>query len=108
MDKTYQLLSTDLLLGKEETKSKLYVRWNNLKVNYISTNLDGSNVRKYVSTKHPENLTKEERHRVLNCSLSSFDDDEIVNYNDLFLQFEFIKEIENEEEYTLSEEWLNY
>jgi hypothetical protein len=108
MKKVYQLLSTDLLLGNEETESKLYVRWDNLKVNYITTNLDGSNVKKYVSTKHPQNLTEEERYKVLDCTLSSFDNDEIVNYNDLFLHFEFIEEIENEEEYILSEEWLNF
>ena len=104
----FQLLSNDLLLGDEERPSKLYVKWDNKKVEYVTTDLDGSNHQYFESTIHPENLNEEQRFRVLNYCLSSFDKDEIVNYNDLFLQNEFITEANIFENYELSEEWLNY
>ena len=104
----FQLLSTDLLLGDNETLSKLYVWWNNEKVLYITTNVDGSNHQYFESTKHPEKLTSDERYRVLSSVLSTFDKDEIVNYKDLFLQNEFITESNIPNKYTLSEEWLTY
>lgn len=51
------------------------------------------NKRFFQATKDPEHLTDEERYRILDYCLSSFDEDEIVNYHDLFIQREFIKEI---------------
>jgi hypothetical protein len=104
----YQLMSTDLLMGDEETLSKLYVHWDNKMVRYITTDFDGANHQYFNSTKHPEDLTEDERYRVLSCTLSKFDKDEIVNYNDLFLQGEFIETSNIPKNYTLSEEWLNY
>lgn len=104
----FQLLSSELLMGDEERPTKLYVQWDNEKVRYITTDLDGSNHQYFESTKHPEQLTDEERHRVLSYCLSSFNKDEIVNYNDLFLQGEFITEANIFKNYTLSEEWLNF
>ena len=107
MENVYQLLSTDLLFGEEEIQSKLYVNWDNDKVFYITTDLDGSNHKYFESIKHPEQLTDEERQRVLKYCLGTFDKDEIVNYNDLFLQGEFITDSNIPKEYSLSEEWLN-
>lgn len=104
----YQLLNNDILLGDNETQSKLYVKWDNDKVHYITTDLNGSNHNYFESTKHPSQLTQEERYRVLSYCLGKFDKDEIVNYNDLFLQNEFITESNIPSEYVLSEEWLNY
>jgi hypothetical protein len=103
----FQLLNNEVLLGDNETPAKLYVQWDNNTVRYITVD-ENNNVLFYESTKHPQDLTDEERHRVLSYCLSSFDKDEIVNYNDLFLQFEFVEETEQFEEYSLSEEWLNY
>ena len=105
---TYQLLSCDLLMGDNEIQSKLYVNWNNEVINYITTNLDGTNHQYFQSTKHPSQLTDDERCRVLRYCLSSFNKDEIVNYNDLFLQNEFIIESNVPKSYELSEEWLNF
>jgi len=102
----FQLLSVDLLLGDNETPSKLYVNWNNEVVNYIITDMDGSNHQYFQSTIHPEKLTDEQRHRILSYCLSSFNDNEIVNYNDLFLQGEFITEANIFKNYTLTDEWL--
>jgi hypothetical protein len=101
MKTLYQLLNSSLLMGEEEKESKLYFKWNNKKVYYITTDLDGSNHQYFESTKHPEELSDEERYRVLNYCLSDFYKDEIVNYNDLFLQNEFIIES------ILTDEWLN-
>lgn len=108
MKNIFQLLSADLLLGDEETPSKLYVKWNREKVEYITTDMDGTNHQYFKSTKHPQDLTEGERHRILKYCLGSFDKDEIVNYNDLFLQNEFITEANIFKDYSLSEEWLNY
>lgn len=110
MKKVYQLLNSDLLLGDKEVESKLYVNWDENKVFYITTDLNGENHQYFESTKHPENLTNEERFRVLDYCLgnNNYDKDEIVNYNDLFLQSEFIKQSQTLKEYSLSEEWLNY
>ena len=110
MSKTniYQLLSNDLLLGDNEVESKLYVKHNNQKVSYITTDLDGTNHQYFESTKHPQNLTKEERGKVLDYCLGKYNEDEIVNFNDLFLQNEFIIESNIPKKYELSETWLNY
>ena len=56
----FQLLSSELLMGDEERPTKLYVQWDNEKVRYITTDLDGSNHQYFESTKHPEQLTDEE------------------------------------------------
>lgn len=103
----YQLLNSSILYGEKEEKSKLYVKWDNDKVFYITTDLNNTNHKYFESTKHPENLTDEERHRVLKYCLGRFDKDEIVNYNDLFLQGEFIINSNTPNDYVLSEEWLN-
>lgn len=104
----YQLLNDRIELGDEGRPSRLYVNWDNVKVRYITTDIDGSNHQYFESTIHPEKLNSEQRYRVLSYCLSSFDDDEIVNYNDLFLQNEFIIESNIPSGYKLSEEWLNY
>lgn len=104
----FQLLNSELLLGDNETPSKLYVNWNNEKISYITTDLDGNNHQYFESTIRPEKLNDEQRYRILKYCLSNFDKDEIVNYNDLFLQNEFIIEANIFQNYSLSEEWLNY
>lgn len=104
----FQLLNENLLLGDNETQSKLYVHWDTNKVRYITTDMDGSNHQYFESTIHPEQLTDEQRYKVLSYCLSSFDKDEIVNYNDLFLQNEFIIESNIFKNYLLENEWLNY
>ena len=103
----FQLLSSSLLLGDEERQSKLYVNWDNLEVRYITTDLNGNNHQYFKSVKHPQHLTEDERHRVLRYCLSTFNSDEIVNYNDLFLQNEFIVEANVFKNYELTDEWLN-
>lgn len=103
----FQLLNTDILVGDNEKPTKLYVNWDNNQVRYITTDQDNTNHKCFVLTKHPEKLTDEERHRVLEYCLGTFEKDEIVNYNDLFLQSEFIEECNTFDNYTLTEEWLN-
>ena len=61
-------------------------------IEYYSKDSTGA-IRNYVATKDPEKLTVEERHRVLDYTLPKHDEDEIVNYLDLFLQGEFIEEL---------------
>jgi hypothetical protein len=104
---TFNLLSTSLLMGDEERPSKLYVSWDTSEVRYISTDADGTNHQYFESTKHPEKLSSEERYRVLRYTLARFSEDEIVNYNDLFLQGEFITTSNIPKSYALSEEWIN-
>lgn len=70
----------------------LFCSHENEVIKYFTVSTEGI-LRNFESTKHPEHLTDDERHRILNYCLSSFDKDEIVNYNDLFIQGEFIKEI---------------
>ena len=108
--KVFQLVNDNFLLGDNEVESKLYVCWDYRRLNYITTNLDGTNHQYFSATKHPESLDEEERYRVLIYCLGSFDKNEIVNYNDLFIQNEFIMTLEPSntfKNYTLSEEWLN-
>jgi hypothetical protein len=94
-------------MGDEERPSKLYVSWDTSKVRYVSTDADGTNHQYFESTKHPEKLSSEERDRVLRYTLARFSEDEIVNYNDLFLQNEFITVSNIPKNYVLSEEWIN-
>jgi len=108
MKAIYQLLSTSLLMGDDETPSSLYVKWNREQVDYITTDADGTNHQYFKSTVHPQDLSEDERHRVLKYCLGTFDKDEIVNYNDLFLQGEFIETSDIPKGYTLSDEWVNY
>ena len=107
MKDIYQLLDDQILFGEDETPVDLYVSWNNKTVKYITTDKDGSDHHYFESTKHPEKLTEEERHRVLEYCLGKFYKDEIVNYRDLFLQGEFIKESNIPKNYKLTKEWLN-
>ena len=67
-------------IGKEKT------------IEYKTIDRNG-NERHWVATKDPEKLTDDERRRVLDYCLGVYHEDEIVNYTDLFLQGEFIKEI---------------
>ena len=108
MENIFQLLNSEVLMGEKETPSKLYVKWDSKKVQYITTDVDGSNHKYFESTVHPENLTDEQRERVLDYVLSDYVEGEIVNFNDLFLQMEFVKETAPFEHYTLVEQWLNY
>ena len=101
----YQLLNEGVEIAGREGITKVYVNWDSEKVRYISTNADGEGRRYFESTVHPEKLSKEQRHRVLHYMLSRFDDDEIVNYNDLFIQGEFITEGVVPEQYELTEHW---
>ena len=103
----FRLLNNEILLGENENPSKLYVHWDKDKVRYITTDIDGSNHNYFESVVMPENLTDEQRHRVLNYCLSNFDKDEIVNYNDLFLQNEFITEANIFKNYSLTDEWMD-
>lgn len=103
----FQLLNSEIELGDNDVTSKLYVNWDSEKVRYITTNKDGSNHNYFESTIHPENLNADQRNRVLAYCLATFDKDEIVNYNDLFSQNEFIVEANIFRDYKLTEEWLN-
>lgn len=103
----FLLLNSEILLGENETPSKLYVNWDNQEVRYITTNLNNENLQFFKSKKNPEKLNKEERYRVLKYCLGNFNKDEIVNYNDLFLQKEFITESEPFDKYSLIDKWLN-
>jgi hypothetical protein len=101
----YQLLNSEIELGDNETPSKLYVNWDNDKVRYVTTDLDGTNHQYFESTVHSEKLNKEQRYRVLRYCLSVFDENEIVDHNDLFLQNEFIVESNIPKKYSLTDEY---
>lgn len=92
----FELLSDSVELadaseGTVSLYERHYFKGKEKVVEYITEDEDG-NKRYWEATKDPEALTREERHRILDYCLSSFDEDEIVNYLDLFLQGEFIKE----------------
>ncbi len=95
----YRLLETELELHDEATNGAVdlferhYFRDGEKVVEYKTVRASDGQTRYWVATKDPEDLTDEERHRVLRYCLSSFNDDEIVNYKDLFIQSEFIKEV---------------
>ena len=95
--KLFDMIGTEVLMDTKnnpEEPNNLYCSKNTSEsVEYITENLEGK-LRFFKSTVHPENLTDEQRHDILNYCLSSFDKDEIVNYNDLFLHFGFIEEVE--------------
>lgn len=103
--KLFDFIYEEVLLNKFTTKdydceddeepNNLFCYHTKDKVEYITENEQGK-LRFYIATKHPENLTDEERHRVLEYRLGrNYDKDEIVNYVDLFLQFEFVEQIDN-------------
>ena len=102
--KIFQLLSNEIELG-ETGLSKLYVNSDNKTVSYITTSLDGDNHQYYESDMHPSELTDKQRHEILNYCLSSFDSEEVVNFNDLFMHHEYISELSLPEDYTLTDEW---
>ena len=85
----YQLLSNEIELKDNTETSKLYVNFNNNKVMYITTDFDGGNHQYFESVIHPSKLNKEQRNKVLQYCLSDFDDNEIVNYKDLFIQNDY-------------------
>jgi hypothetical protein len=93
--KDFELIRTDVELFDTDTTADLYERHyfedGKKVVKYITEDLSG-NKRYFEATKDPELLTDEERRRVLEYCLGSFEHDEIVNYIDLFLQGEFIRE----------------
>jgi|APGre2960657404_1045060.scaffolds.fasta_scaffold14902_3 hypothetical protein len=93
----FELLTTSLeLFDTEEGTASLYEQHyfvDGVKIINYTTIDEHGNERYWESTKDPEELTRDERYRVLDYTLSAFDDDEIVNYYDLFLQGEFIKEV---------------
>ena len=96
MNITFNLLSTEIELADQPTGAvSLYERHyfiNKTKVVQYRTEDENGSHRYWEATRDPETLTNEERHKILEYCLSSFDDDEIVNYHDLFLHGEFIKE----------------
>ena len=106
MENVYQLIREGMLLGETEIESRIYCRLDSEVVRYITTDMDGSNHNYYESTKHPLNLNDEERYRVLEYCLGRFDEDEIVHYEDLFLQGEFIIESNIPKNYELSDKWF--
>lgn len=90
---SYDILSDSVELADRRTVTLMERHYFNddQKIIEYATIDENGNTDYWVATKDPEKLSREERHRVLNYSLSSFDDDEIVNYLDLFLQGEFIE-----------------
>jgi hypothetical protein len=102
--KIFQLLNNEIELRKTGL-SKLYVNSDNKTVRYITTSLDGDNHQYYESDMHPSELTDKQRHEILNYCLSSFDSEEVVNFNDLFMHHEYISELSLPKDYTLTDEW---
>jgi len=91
----FEIIHEEIFMHGDEGETDpvvLFCSHENKVIKYITLSREGV-IRNHESIKHPEHLTTEERHRVLNYCLSSFDKDEIVNYNDLFMQGEFVKEI---------------
>lgn len=91
----YRLIHDEIFLHGDVGESnpvQLFCAWNTEKVIYVTLDKNGER-RNWESIKHPEKLNQDERFRVLNYCLSSFNKDEIVNYTDLFMQSEFVKEI---------------
>jgi len=95
----YTILSTEIELSDElEGVVSLFEKHNFVggvkEVKYYTLNDKGVK-RFWEATKDPEALTEDERHRILDYCLGKggYDSNEIVNYHDLFLQSEFIKEI---------------
>jgi len=103
--KIFQLLNNEIELADETGLSKLYVNSDTKTIRYITTSLDGDNHRYYESDMHPSELTDKQRHEILNYCLSSFDSEEVVNFNDLFMHHEYIAELSLPNDYTLTDEW---
>jgi len=92
----YELIHSEVELFGSDKVAELYHRHyfqDGVKIIEYYTIDDGGFVKFWKATKDPDKLNDDERHRVLGYILSSFDDDEIVNYTDLFLQGEFIEEV---------------
>ena len=99
MNKQFKLINTDIELFDTGKTVDLYEQHHfeggKKVVKYMTEDLDG-NRRYFEATRDPELLRGEERHRVLDYCLAKFDEDEIVNYSDLFLHGEFVKEMNTE------------
>lgn len=96
MKVNFELIGTDIELNDSEGVVSLYERHYFVKgtkiIEYYTLDSSG-NKREWEATKDPESLTTDERHRVLDYCLSSYDKDEVVNYKDLFMQGDFIAEV---------------
>lgn len=95
----YNILGTDIELIDSDDSVTLserhYFNENKQMVIEYQTEDSKGNVRQFMATKTPENLSPDERYKVLDycLGLGNYDDNEIVTSLDLFLQFELIKEI---------------
>lgn len=91
----FQLLNDEVFVGND-IPLKLYVNWDNKEVRYITTTKEGDVRGFFKSIKHPKHLGQDERYRILDYCLGdgNYHKDEIVAYNDLFLQAEFIEEVD--------------
>ena len=96
MEQQFEILSDSVELSDQEGTVTLSERhfFNDEKekvIQYITEDQEG-NKRFWKATKDPEKLSDKERHEILTYCLSSFDEDEIVNYHDLFLHGKFVEE----------------
>jgi hypothetical protein len=96
MSKQFKLINTDIELFNTGKTVDLYEQHHfedgKKVVKYMTEDLDG-NRRYFEATRDPELLRDEERNAILDYCIGEHHDDEIVNYSDLFLHGEFIKEI---------------
>ena len=93
----YKVLSSSVELQDQEGEVTLleshWFEGGKKVISYITED-DCGRQRYWRALKDPEKLTDKERHEVLSYCISEFDDDEIVNYLDLFLHGEFIEEVQ--------------
>ena len=101
--KVFQLLNNEIELQNKNGVSKLYVNGDTDTVRYITTDIDGSHHQYYESDIHPSKLTDKQRQEVLHYCLSSFNSEELVNYNDLFMHNEYVSELNLPNNYTLTD-----
>lgn len=81
------------LNDRNDGEVNLYLNDTLIRPSYLTKNPETGEVREWESSKHPDELNDEEKHRVLVYVLGRYNKNEKVDYSDLFMQGEFIREV---------------
>lgn len=101
LDRDWYLLSTDIETKESDSVHVWEKHGFNIKGEYylifITHDYKTEATKVYEATVDPEKMTDVQRKEVLDYTLGSgnYEDDEIVNYLDLFLHRRYLKEVEN-------------
>jgi len=91
----YKLIHDEVFIGDDgDAPYELFFNKKAIAAQYIAVR--GEEVRTFIVLKHPEEMSAVEKDRVLSYCVGDDYKHGKVNYTDLFLQGEFIKELKSE------------